>query len=90
MIGKKRGWGDEYRANTVRKVKDWGYLDQVLLSMDICRKEDLRSAGGYGYAYLFESFIPMLEKRGITEDDVELMLKKNPERVLSSVQNPAS
>ena len=90
MIGKKTGWGDEYRANTVRKVKDWGFLDQVLLSMDICRKEDLRSAGGYGFAYLFESFIPMLEKRGITEDDVELMLKKNPERVLSSVQNPAS
>lgn len=83
MIGKKSGWGDEYRADTIRKIKDWGLLDRVLLSMDICRREDLKSAGGYGYAYLFESFIPMLEKRGITRQDIELMLKKNPEKLLA-------
>jgi len=83
MIGKKTGWGDEYRADTLRKVKKWGRLDRVLLSMDLCRREDLRSAGGYGYAYLFETFIPMLEKRGITGDDIELMLKKNPEKALA-------
>jgi phosphotriesterase-related protein len=83
MIGKKAGWGDEYRADTLRKVKKWGRLDRVLLSMDLCRREDLRSAGGYGYAYLFETFIPMLEKRGITGDDIELMLKKNPEKALA-------
>ena len=85
MIGKKTGMGDEYRADTVRKVKEWGCLDKMVLSMDICRTEDLRSAGGYGYAHFFESFIPMLEKRGITEDDIELMLKENPEKVLSPV-----
>ncbi len=83
MIGKKSGWGDEYRADTIRKIKDWGLLDRVLLSMDICRREDLKSAGGYGYAYLFESFIPMLEKRGITRQDIELMLRKNPANLLS-------
>ena len=83
MIGKKSGWGDEYRADTIRKIKDWGLLDRVLLSMDICRREDLKSAGGYGYAYLFESFIPMLEKRGITRQDIELMLRKNPAKLLA-------
>ena len=83
MIGKKTGMGDEYRADTIRKVKEWGRLDQLLLSMDICRKEDLRSAGGYGYSHMFESFLPMLEKRGVTGDDIELILGKNPERVFS-------
>lgn len=87
MIGKKAGWCDEYRADTVRKIKEWGLLDHVLLSMDICRKEDLKSAGGYGYAYMFESFIPMLKKRGITEDDIELMLKKNPVNSLAPVNS---
>ena len=81
MIGKKSGRGDEYRADTVRKIKEWGCLDQTVLSMDICRIEDLRSAGGYGYAYFFESFIPELKKRGITEEDIELMLRHNPERI---------
>ena len=89
MIGKKSGWGDEYRADTVRKIKRWGCLDQLLLSMDLCRKDDLRSAGGYGYAYLFESFIPMLEKRGITGDEIDRMLRKNPEKALASVPSRA-
>lgn len=83
MIGKKGGRGDEYRADTVLKVKKWGYLDQMVLSMDICRIQDLRSGGGYGYKYMFESFIPMLKKRGITDEDIELMLKENPKKIFS-------
>lgn len=84
MIGQKCGRGDEYRADTVRKVKEWGCLDQMVLSMDICEAADLRSAGGFGYAYMFEIFIPMLKERGITEEDTELMLRQNPERIFGS------
>jgi phosphotriesterase-related protein len=83
MIGKIDGKGDEYRADSVLKIKEWGYLDQVVLSMDICRIQDLRSGGGYGYVYMFESFIPMLKKRGITDEDIELMLKENPKKIFS-------
>lgn len=82
MIGKVTGRGDEYHADTVCKLKEWGFLSKVVLSLDICRIEDLKSAGGYGYGHLFETFIPMLEKRGITEEDVELMLRENPRKVL--------
>ena len=81
MIGKISGSRDEYRADTVSKVKEWGYLDRMVLSTDICRVQDLRSGGGYGYAHLFETFIPMLKKRGITEDDIDLMLRDNPKRI---------
>ena len=84
MIGKKRGSGDEFRAEMVCRVKEWGRLDRMVLSMDICRTEDLRSCGGYGYAHMFESFIPLLEKRGITEAEIELMLRENPERIFAS------
>lgn len=81
MVGKLGGKGDEYRADTVAKLKEWGRLSQVVLSLDLCRKQDLKSCGGYGYAHFFESFIPMLEKRGITSDDIELMLSKNPRMI---------
>jgi phosphotriesterase-related protein len=87
MIGKTVGRGDEYRADTVRKVKEWGHLDRMLLSMDIARTQDLRSAGSYGYAYMFETFIPMLEKRGITEEDIELMLRENPKKALGNSES---
>jgi phosphotriesterase-related protein len=59
----------------------------MLLSMDIARTQDLRSAGSYGYAYMFETFIPMLEKRGITEEDIELMLRENPKKALGNSES---
>ena len=81
MIGNSAGKGDEYRADLVSKVKEIGCLSQVTLSLDLCNHEDLKSAGGYGYAHLFEVFLPMLRDRGITDDDIELMLDKTPRRI---------
>ena len=81
MIGNSDGMGDEYRADLVSKVKDMGCLSQVTLSLDLCNFEDLRSTGGYGYSHLFEVFLPLLKDRGITDDDIELMLDKTPRRI---------
>ena len=81
MVGKAVGKGDEYRADLVAKLKSWGRLPQTMLSCDLCRKEDLRTCGGYGYAHLFEAFIPMLLQRGLTHDDIDLMLRENPRRL---------
>lgn len=83
MVGKLGKERDEYRADTVRKVKDWGCLSQLVLSLDLCRKEDLRAAGSYGYVYLFDTFIPMLKERGITGEEIDLMLKGNPARIFA-------
>ena len=83
MIGKRGRARDEYRADAVRKIKDWGFLSQLTLSMDICRTGDLKTSGGYGYIYLFETFLPMLEERGITQNDIELILEDNPARLLA-------
>ena len=82
-FGKTVGIGDEARADLVAKIKEWDGLSQVMLSCDICRKQDLKACGGYGYAHLFERFIPMLEKRGVTQGDIELMLCDNPRRWLT-------
>ena len=83
MIGKSVGEGDEYRADLVAKAKRWSCLDQVLLSCDLCRRQDLKSCGGYGYPHLFESFVPLLKQRGIADGDIDLMLRDNPHRLFS-------
>ena len=83
MIGKRGRARDEYRADLVRKLKDWGCLSQLTLSMDICRTEDLKTAGGYGYVYFFETFLPMLRERGLGQDDIELILADNPARLFA-------
>ena len=89
MIGKQCCMFDEGRADTVRTIKEWGRLDQVTLSLDLCRTQDLRSGGGYGYAHLFETFIPMLRQRGITDEEIELMLRENPRKALRPIQDQA-
>lgn len=70
-------------AGAVRKIKDWGFLSQLTLSLDICGTEDLKTSGGYGYVYLFETFLPMLKERGITQNDIDLILEVNPARLFA-------
>ena len=83
MIGKLGRARDEYRADAVRKIKDWGFLSQLTLSLDICGTEDLKTSGGYGYVYLFETFLSMLKERGITQNDIDLILEVNPARLFA-------
>ena len=87
MVGKLTGKSDEFRADLVRKVKGWGRLSQLILSCDICNRPQLRVNGGNGYVYLFDTFIPMLKDRGLTDDDIRLILKDNPERILMKKQD---
>ena len=82
MIGQNGKDRDEYRADMVVMLRDRGFLSQVTLSMDLCSQQELRQYGGNGYAHLFKTFLPLLRDRGITEDEIDLMLGKNPMRIL--------
>ena len=82
MIGQNGQDRDEYRADMVVMLRDQGYISQVTLSMDLCSQQELRLYGGYGYAYMFKSFLPLLRNRGITENEIDQMLRRNPMRIL--------
>lgn len=77
-VGKESYMPDQVRAEILKKIQDKGYMDRVLLSMDITRKSHLEYQGGLGYSYLLDSFIPLLETYGITESSIDKMLVKNP------------
>ena len=85
MIGQKGQDRDEYRADMVVMLRDHGFLSQVTLSMDLCSRQELRLYGGHGYVHLFKSFLPLLRERGITEDEIDLMLRRNPMRILGEL-----
>ncbi len=74
---------DSGRINMVKKLIDRGYVDQILLSHDICTKYQLRRYGGYGYAHILEHIVPWMRHKGITTRQVRRMLVENPMRVLT-------
>ncbi len=71
------------RADNVAALVKEGFVRQVLLSQDICLLSHLKYQGGNGYGYLLETFIPLLKERGVTDEDIHMMLVENPARVLS-------
>lgn len=62
----------------IKEIEKRGLIDRVCLSMDITRKSHLKANGGIGYAYLLDTFIPLLRKNGIGEVSIQRMLVHNP------------
>ena len=80
-IGKTKYLSDETRIDFIKTCCGRGYSRQLLLSMDIGRRSDLKANGGIGYAYLADSFLPGLREAGITDEAIEDMLVNNPNRI---------
>lgn len=81
-VGKNNYCPDTFRAQMLKRIAKEGYLDQVVLSMDITRKSHLKKWGGPGYAYLFETFLPMLQEYGLSEKQIQQLMTDNPNRIL--------
>lgn len=79
-VGKENYMPDEKRLEMLLAIEDAGYTDKVFLSMDITRKSNFKYKNGIGYAYLLDTFVPMILEGGISQDFVDKMLVKNPQR----------
>lgn len=71
---------DEQRAQNIKDLVDQGFLNQILLSMDVCFNSHLRWFGGKGYDYLLTRFVPMLRKVGLSDEEVQTIVVENPRR----------
>lgn len=76
----------EYETDTrialVRELLEAGFGDRVLLSHDVCLRSHLHANGGPGYTYIFEVFLPRLEKAGVDERQLLSLASTNPQRAL--------
>ncbi|MGF1757635.1 phosphotriesterase-related protein [Photobacterium sagamiensis] len=77
-IGKNSYYPDTKRLDMLEALSERGYLERVMLSMDITRRSHLKENGGLGFCYLIDTFIPMLRERGISQQEIDTMLKHNP------------
>ncbi|MFC1503740.1 phosphotriesterase-related protein, partial [Pseudomonadota bacterium] len=82
-IGKNSYYPDSKRLDMLKVLSERGYLERVMLSMDITRRSHLKENGGLGFCYLMDTFIPMLRDRGVSQQEIEIMLKHNPSQLFS-------
>jgi phosphotriesterase-related protein len=74
---------DAIRLKWIRLLIDEGHLGQILISQDICTKTRLIAYGGHGYRHIFNNIVPMMYRRGFTNDEIEAILQNNPQRLLT-------
>ncbi len=65
------------------RLLDAGYGERLLLSQDVCERLQLRAYGGFGYAHLLTTIRPRLRRAGVDEDTLDLLLRRNPARLLA-------
>lgn len=81
-IGKNNYLPDETRVDFIKILCEEGWSEKLLMSVDLTRRSHLKTNGGIGYAYLIETFVPMLKEVGVKESDLKNMLVENPKRIL--------
>lgn len=84
QIGKERHDPDAERAEFVSRLVAEGHGDRILLGSDLARRGDLCAWGGsFGLTHLLRSFVPRLEKRGLSTAELNAILVENPGRFLA-------
>ena len=76
------GLSDWERIGCIKHLIDHGYLHQILVSHDVFNKTDLRHYGGPGYDHILTTIVPLMRMRGITDEQIHVILEKNPEHML--------
>jgi predicted metal-dependent phosphotriesterase family hydrolase len=73
----------EKQLRLIGEMRRRGHLRQLLLSHDNCFRSHLVGYGGHGYAYIPTCFVPLLREAGLGEEEIALLLRENPRRVLT-------
>lgn len=76
---------DAARLRAIRKVLDRGHKGQVVISHDICHRAHMTRWGGWGYAHIHRTVLPLMRRRGFSEAEIREILVETPRRLLTFV-----
>ncbi len=76
---------DAARVNWISTLVERGYEKKILLSHDHAGKFILHKWGGVGYDHLIVSSIPLMRRKGFSEDLIDQLVVKNPADILTIV-----
>jgi len=70
------------RIRQIMELIDKGYLNQILISHDVCLKTQLVAYGDGGYAYILRNILPQMRARGVSAKEIHTILVDNPKHML--------
>ena len=74
---------DVLLVKQIKQLIAQGYLSQLLVSCDICYRHMLVAYGGYGYAHILRSIVPVMKWVGMSQEEIDTLLIENPRRLLT-------
>jgi phosphotriesterase-related protein len=74
---------DGRRVDFLTELVAAGHEDRLLISHDLGYKSRLRRYGGAGYEHILRDVIPLMRRRGFSAQEVELITRVNPIRLLT-------
>lgn len=75
--------GDAVRIKVIKDLIEDGYEDRITVSHDIHTKHRLMKYGGHGFSHILINIIPKMKARGISDECIEKMTQRNPQKWLS-------
>lgn len=75
---------DTERVKAIKELIDLGFTDRIMVSCDICLKTLLHTYGGWGYDHILTNIVPMMQEAGITDDQINTIINKNPKNFLDN------
>jgi len=74
---------DIERVRAIKVLINKGFINNILVSNDICLKILLHAYGGWGYDHIITNIRPMMLDEGISQEEIDLLYKENPKKFLN-------
>lgn len=69
---------DGQRMNMLIKLVEEGYGNRLMMAHDIHTLHRLTSFGGHGYSHILTNVLPRMKLKGLTQDQIDQIVIKNP------------
>lgn len=74
---------DLQRLRLIAALMNDGWGDRILVSHDICTCTRMTHWGGHGYGHLMRNGPTLMRRAGLSEDQIDQLLRRNPLRLLT-------
>lgn len=74
---------DAQRLGFIKRIAEAGYSDKIVIGQDIATKHRLVSYGGHGYGHILANIVPVMRRKGFSEEEIAAITVDNPAKILT-------